>query len=71
MQKRPQTIPRIDAEYKILGTNIKYKMQGEKREEWLNEKCAEQIKNIDTADMHKRIKEIAEQKTCFLTVHEI
>lgn len=47
-------------------------MQGEKkRDEWLDEKCAEQIKNIDTADVHKKIKERAGQKTCFLTVHEI
>ena len=68
MKERQQILPRNSAEYKSLDKTIRVKCK-EAKEGWLNEKCAEieKLKNTDTAGMHKKIKEMAGQKTCSST----
>ena len=61
-------LPRNSSEYMSLDKTIRVKCK-KAIVGWLNDKCAdiEKMENTDTAGMHKKIKEIAGQKTCSST----
>ncbi|MCH9665805.1 MAG: hypothetical protein K0U41_08180 [Gammaproteobacteria bacterium] len=65
MRKRQHNLNRESEGYKSLDKEIKTKCRDAK-EEWLSLKCAEieRKKNINPAEMHKNINEIAGQKFC-------
>ena len=65
MKDRQKITKRESPEYKHIDKEIRKKCR-EAKEVWINNKCEEieRYKNVDSAAMHKKIKEISGQKSC-------
>ena len=64
-KKKQQILQRNSQEYKTIDRTIQNK-RIEEKSKWLNKKCEEieHYKNIDSVAMHRKIREIADQKSC-------